>query len=93
MQNFTPEQWAKFQTWLDRIYDDFTAKVGEGRNMSQADVHEIAKGRIWTGEDAKERGLVDELGGLKTAMRLIREAWNWKPMLLSTSWYFRKKRR
>ncbi len=71
---FTPEQWAKFQTWLDRIYEDFTAKVGEGRDMSQADVHAVAKGRIWTGEDAKAHGLIDELGGLKTAMRLIREA-------------------
>ena len=71
---FTPEQWARFQTWLDRIYEDFTAKVGEGRNMPQADVHAVAKGRIWTGEDAKLHGLVDELGGMKTAMRLIREA-------------------
>ena len=42
--------------------------------MSQADVHAVAKGRIWTGEDARARGLVDELGGMKTAMRLIREA-------------------
>lgn len=71
---FTPEQWAKFQTWLDRIYEDFTTKVGKGRGMSQADVLEVAKGRVWTGEDAKARGLVDELGGMKTAMRLVREA-------------------
>lgn len=71
---FTPDQWAKFQTWLDRIYEDFTAKVGEGRNMSQADVHAVAKGRIWTGEDAQSHGLVDELGGIKTAMHLVREA-------------------
>ena len=41
--------------------------------MSQTDVHAVAKGRIWTGEDAKAHGLVDELGGMKTAMRLIRE--------------------
>ena len=71
---FTTEQWGKLQASLDRIYDDFTAKVAEGRNMSQADVHAVAKGRIWTGEDARARGLVDELGGMKTAMRLIREA-------------------
>ncbi|MDE2832541.1 MAG: signal peptide peptidase SppA [Gemmatimonadota bacterium] len=71
---FTPEQWAKFQTWLDRIYEDFTAKVAEGRDMSQADVHAVAKGRIWTGKDAKAHGLVDELGGMKTAMSLVREA-------------------
>ena len=71
---FTTEQWGKLQASLDRIYEDFTAKVAEGRNMSQADVHAVAKGRIWTGEDARARGLVDELGGMKTAMRLIREA-------------------
>ena len=71
---FTPEQWAKFQAWLDAVYADFTTKVGEGRGMSQADVHAVAKGRVWTGEDAKARGLVDELGGLKTAMGLVREA-------------------
>ena len=71
---FTTEQWGKLQASLDRIYDDFTAKVAEGRNMSQADVHAVAKGRIWTGEDARARGLVDELGGMQTAMRLIREA-------------------
>ena len=72
--DFTPEQWAKFQTWLDAVYADFTTKVGEGRGMSRADVHAVAKGRVWTGEDAKTRGLVDELGGLKTAMGLVREA-------------------
>lgn len=71
---FTPEQWARFQTWLDRIYEDFTAKVAEGRDMSQADVHAVAKGRIWTGMDARAHGLIDELGGMKTAMHLIREA-------------------
>ena len=71
---FSPEQWTKVQSWLDRVYDDFTAKVAEGRGMSQVDVHAVAKGRIWTGEDAKARGLVDELGGLETAMGLAREA-------------------
>ena len=70
---FTPEQWAKFQMWLDAIYEDFTTKVGKGRNMSQADVLEVAKGRVWTGEDAKARGLVDELGGMKAALRSVRE--------------------
>ena len=71
---FTPEQWAKFQAWLDHVYDDFTNKVAQGRGMSQADAHAVAKGRIWTGEDAKTRGLVDVLGGLETAMGLAREA-------------------
>ena len=70
----TPEQWAKFESELDRIYEDFTSKVAAGRRLPKDRVLEIAKGRVWTGEDAKERGLVDELGGFAVAMRLVREA-------------------
>ncbi len=58
---------------LDRIYDDFTAKVAEGRSLTRDEVHEVARGRIWTGEDALERGLVDELGGFAVALRRVRE--------------------
>jgi protease-4 len=56
------------------VYNDFTTKVAAGRQIPKERVLEIAKGRIWTGEDAKERGLVDELGGFSVALRLIREA-------------------
>jgi protease IV len=73
LSDFTPEQWAKFETELDRIYDDFTTKVAEGRKLPKDKVLEIAKGRVWTGEDAKERGLVDELGGFPVAMKLVRQ--------------------
>jgi len=72
--DYTPEQWAHLQGWLDRVYNDFTTKAAAGRQLSQEQVLEIAKGRIWTGEDAKERGLVDELGGFPVALRLTREA-------------------
>jgi protease-4 len=58
---------------LDRIYDDFTAKVAEGRDLSRERVHELARGRVWTGADAKEHGLVDELGGLDAALDLARK--------------------
>lgn len=74
LHDFTPEQWARFETWLDRIYDDFTTKVAEGRKLPREKVLEIAKGRVWTGEDAKALGLVDELGGFPVALRLVREA-------------------
>jgi protease-4 len=74
LQDFTPEQWARFETWLDRVYDDFTTKVAEGRKLPRAKVLEIAKGRVWTGEDAKALGLVDELGGFPAALKLVREA-------------------
>ena len=74
LQDYTPEQWARFETWLDRIYDDFTTKVAAGRKLPREKVLEIAKGRVWTGEDAKALGLVDELGGFPVALRLVREA-------------------
>src|ERR687891_328044 len=73
LRAFTEEEWERLNVWLDRIYDDFTAKVAEGRGLSPDRVHEIARGRVWTGADAKERGLVDELGGLGTALDLARE--------------------
>ncbi len=72
--DYTPAQWARFQAWLDRIYDDFTSKVAEGRRLPKQRVLEIARGRIWTGEDAKSLGLVDELGGFETALRLAKQA-------------------
>jgi protease IV len=74
LKDYTPEQWARFETWLDRVYDDFTTKVAEGRKLPKEKVLEIAKGRVWTGEDAKALGLVDELGGFPVAVRLVREA-------------------
>jgi protease-4 len=72
--DYTPEGWKRFEAWLDRVYADFTTKVAEGRRLPKARVLEIAKGRIWTGEDAKRLGLVDELGGFPAALALARKA-------------------
>ena len=72
--DYSPEEWARFQGWLDRVYEDFTGKVADGRGMPRDKVLQIAKGRIWSGEDAKAIGLVDELGGFPVALRLAREA-------------------
>ena len=74
IHDYTPVQWNLFQGALDRIYADFTSKVEQGRGLSGEKVAEIAKGRIWTGEDAKELGLVDELGGFPLAIRLAKKA-------------------
>jgi protease-4 len=74
LQDYTPEQWKTFESWLDRVYDDFTTKVAEGRKLPKDKVLEIAKGRVWTGEDARALGLVDELGGFPVAFKLVREA-------------------
>jgi protease IV len=71
---FTPEQLAKQDEFLDRVYEDFTQKAAAGRNLPVEKLRELAKGRVWTGEDAKERGLVDELGGLSKALALAKEA-------------------
>ncbi|MGV1087631.1 MAG: signal peptide peptidase SppA [Mycobacterium sp.] len=66
---FTPEQQAMVEAEADLFYDDFVGRVAQARGMSVADVDEVARGRVWTGADALERGLVDELGGLRTAVR------------------------
>ena len=66
---FTPEQHAMVEAEADLFYDDFVRRVAEARRMSIAEVDAVARGRIWTGADAKERGLVDELGGLRDAVR------------------------
>src|SRR5215471_2585561 len=69
---FSKEEWSKINSWLDRIYADFTGKVASGRNMTPEQVHEIARGRVWTGADAAANGLVDHLGGLDDAIALAR---------------------
>ncbi|MEB3019699.1 signal peptide peptidase SppA [[Mycobacterium] crassicus] len=66
---FTAEQQGQVETLTDLFYDDFVARVAEGRNLSTDVVDAVARGRVWTGADAAERGLVDELGGLRTAIR------------------------
>jgi protease-4 len=71
--DYSPSEWERFQAWLDRIYGDFTSKVAEGRRLPKERVLEIAKGRIWSGQDAKELGLVDAVGGYAEALGLVRE--------------------
>ncbi|MCO5970841.1 signal peptide peptidase SppA [Actinoallomurus soli] len=72
-RDFTDEEWSRVNTFLDRVYDDFVGKVAEGRGLSPERVHELARGRVWTGADAHERGLVDRLGGLAHAVDLARK--------------------
>ncbi|MDQ0463468.1 protease-4 [Caulobacter ginsengisoli] len=65
---FTPKQRAAFSAWMDRIYGGFVARVAEGRKLPQARVREIAKGRVWTGVQAQQLGLVDQIGGFYDAV-------------------------
>jgi protease-4 len=67
-EGFTPDQRAKFAAWMDRIYAGFVSRVAEGRKLPPERVREIAKGRVWTGVQAKQLGLVDELGGFYEAV-------------------------
>ncbi|MCV7009684.1 signal peptide peptidase SppA [Mycobacterium gordonae] len=66
---FTPQQQARQEADADLFYTDFVQRVADGRNLTTKDVDKVARGRVWTGADALERGLVDELGGLRTAVR------------------------
>ena len=70
---YTPDQWAALNEQADVIYADFTRKVAAGRKLPLAQVQQIAKGRVWTGADAKPRGLVDDLGGFWTAVADVRK--------------------
>jgi protease-4 len=72
-RDFTEDEWTRVNHFLDRVYDDFVGKVAEGRDLPRDRVDSLARGRVWTGADAHERGLVDELGGLSTALELARK--------------------
>jgi protease IV len=69
---FTEEEWNRINIWLDAIYQDFIGKVASGRRMGVERVHEVARGRVWTGADAAQNGLVDELGGMQAAAEIAR---------------------
>ena len=66
---FTAEQHAQVEAEADLFYTDFVQRVAQGRDLSVAAVDDVARGRVWTGADAADRGLVDEFGGLRTAIR------------------------
>jgi protease-4 len=72
LKPFTEDEWALISQHLDHIYADFTGKVAQGRRMTPERVHELARGRVWTGADAKTNGLIDELGGLDQAAAIAR---------------------
>ena len=59
-----------FQSAIDKIYKNFVTKVATGRKKTYDEIHKIAQGRVWTGLQAKENGLVDVIGGLKEAIKI-----------------------
>jgi len=64
---FTPTQRAAVSAWMDRIYNNFVARVADGRRLPIDKVQAIARGRVWTGEQALKLGLVDKIGGFGLA--------------------------
>lgn len=72
--DFRPGQQEILKKQIKEIYDDFILKVALGRkNLAEPDVEKVARGRVWTGRQAKENGLVDELGGLSKALVIAKQ--------------------
>lgn len=71
--NFTPTERERIQKMMHTIYHEFVDKAALGRNMSFEEIEVIAQGRVWTGKQAKELGLIDELGGLDTAISIAKK--------------------
>ena len=74
VDDFSPEAKQKLSDMLDRVYQGFKDHVAAGRHLSPDAVEAIAKGRVWSGEDAKKNGLVDALGGYEVALKLAKQA-------------------
>lgn len=78
-RGLTDEERSLLKTEILWIYDRFITKVSIGRNLEKEDVDKIGRGRVWTGQQAKELGLIDEIGGLSKAIELVKELINVPP--------------
>jgi protease-4 len=72
-RRFSEQERQKLQALMEEMYNRFLAHVADGREMSREDVHSIGRGRVWTGQQALERGLVDELGDFNKAVAKAKE--------------------
>jgi len=72
-ENFSPEQWEKFTANHWRGFNHWLADVADKRGMTFEEAEKLAHGRVWTGTQAKENGLIDEVGGLDTAIAMAKE--------------------
>jgi len=70
---WTEPQREAAQKWIDAFYDNFITEAAANRKKTKEELHALAQGRVWSGEDAKAKGLVDELGGLADALEAARE--------------------
>jgi protease-4 len=72
-RNLDPEERARYESVIRDMYAQFVSKVAEGRGMRPSDVDSVGQGRIWSGLDAKDKGLVDEIGGMERAIEIAAE--------------------
>src|SRR5260221_260497 len=72
-EKFSDTEREKWQGFLGSTYDDFISKVGKGRGKEKSYTDSIGQGRVWTGSQGKERGLVDEYGGLDKAIEVAKQ--------------------
>ncbi|MBI3185200.1 MAG: signal peptide peptidase SppA [Myxococcales bacterium] len=70
---WTEAERASAQAWIDAFYDDFITEVARSRKLGKEQVDALARGRVWAGEDAKARGLIDQIGGLHDALAAARK--------------------
>jgi len=70
---FSPAERDRLEEQMQATYELFLSRVAEGRKSTPAMIDAVAQGRVWTGHQARERGLVDELGGLDRAIQLAKE--------------------
>ncbi|MAY82409.1 MAG: signal peptide peptidase SppA [Deltaproteobacteria bacterium] len=68
-EDFDEDDRLLFRQFLETFYNTFVTKAAEGREMTFEEMHSVAQGRVWTGKQAVERGLVDELGSLDDAIK------------------------
>lgn len=72
-RNLTPDERTQWEATISNMYEDFLNKVAAGRGKDRDAIHEVAQGRVWTGIDGLDKGLVDEIGGLEAAIKLARK--------------------
>jgi protease IV len=75
-EKFSDSERKKFEEFLHGTYDDFITKVGKGRGKDKTYIDSIGQGRVWTGRQGKENGLVDEYGGLDRAIEIAKQLAN-----------------
>ncbi len=72
-EKFDKVERPRFEAWIQQTYKDFITKVAAGRNKDATYINSIGQGRVWTGSEGKDKGLVDEFGGLERAIQLAKE--------------------